>query len=316
MEIETTNEIMTDDVDVPVNTETVDTSPASDVETAPQETQGALPTEPAYQPNFSYEFRSLSGIREQKEFDERLRSVIKTKEDEDYIRDLVTKADGLDVNKRNLQTAMEEKEQLLQKYSPMEKDVEMVLQMRDNGDIGSVLQALGIEKKQFLKYAYEVATYDDLTPEQKSIYDKKHELQGSSYQLKRQNEQLENRLRSIEIQTRQSDLEQRLNQKEIAPIVQEFDQRNGQNAFWNEVVKRGALYSTQFNQVKQAGELISEIINLYGLKAPQPQQPKPSVSAKPLPVLPNTGSGSSVVPLKQKPTSVKQLKELAREYED
>lgn len=283
---------------------TIETSDANQVQPVDQ-----------YTPNFSYEFRTLEGAREKKEFDDRLKQIIKSKEDEEFVRQLVTKADGLDVNKRNLKQYEEKYTGLEKDYHTLKSDVDFVLEARDRGDFWTVANALGLSKKQIREAVYRDLQADDLTPEQKKQYDKSYELETASYHSNRKIHELESKLQSFELQSRKSELEAILNQNDISPIAEDFDRRNGPNAFWNEVVTRGAMFE-QMGVMKKPTEVINEIINLYSLKTPQVQPKAPSVSNKSLPVLPNTGSGGSTVPLKKKPTSLGELKDLARGLED
>ncbi len=306
-----------------VNTEVVDVQPQAPVET-PQVTEGLPvgeentppPAQEAYTPNFSYEYRTLAGIREKKEFDDRLKQIIKTKEDEDFVRQMVTKAEGLDVNKRNL-TQIEEKYANIEKeYSTIKHDVDFVLAARDRGDVFTALQAIGFNKQQIREAVYHDLEAEKLTPQQRQAYDRKHELENSTYHLNRKIQELEQKTRSFEVQSRTTELESIINAGDIAPIAQDFDRRNGPNAFWNEVVSRGLMYATQMGIEKKPAEVVQEIITKYSLRAPETKPTPTSSAPKTLPVLPNTGSNSSSVPVRPKPLSVKSLKEYAKNLED
>jgi len=302
-----------------LETDAVDASSQTDQAqtTAGEEQLSATkPVEPSYQPNFSYEYRTLDGIREKKEFDDRLKQIIKTKDDEEFVRQLVTKADGLDVNKRNLKQYEDKYTTLEQEHSTLKSDVEFVLSARDRGDFWTAANAIGFTKEQIRKAVYQDLKAEELTPDQRSHYDRAYELETSNYQSNRKIQELESKLQSFELQTRKSELETILSQNDIAPIAEDFDRKNGPNAFWNEVVTRGAMFE-QMGVHKKPTDVINEIINLYSLKPQQIQTQKiPSVANKSLPVIPNTGSSGSAVPLKKKTTSLKELKDLARGLED
>lgn len=295
----------------------VESTEAEAVEGAAQaeEVQPQAPVVEQYQPNFTYEFRTLEGVREKKEFDERLKSIIKTKEDEEFIRQLVTKADGLDVNKRNLTQAQEQMQSIQKDYESMKNDVDFVLSARDRGDVMTALQAIGFSKKQLQEAVYYDLEAEKLTPQQKNMYNRAHELETTSYQANRKIQELESKVRSFEVQSRQAELESIISQNDIAPIAQEFDRRNGDNAFWNEVVQRGLMYATQFGVEKKPKEVVQEVIEKYNLRAILPQ-PKTQSAPKNLPVLPNTGASSSSVPLRQNPKSLKELRDFAKNLED
>src|SRR5688500_3044500 len=86
------------EVKEPVETTTATTTEPPK-ETEPP-TEGEPPKEvPQYTPN--YKFKVMD---EEKEFDDFLKGAIKTKEDEEKLRDIVTKAYGLDAHKKTHET--------------------------------------------------------------------------------------------------------------------------------------------------------------------------------------------------------------------
>lgn len=98
MEVETTSEI--NEV-IPASApqmETVDQVAPEQAQSTDSISTATPAPAPEYKPDFSYKVYDTV-----KEFDPRLRSVIKSKDDEAYIRDIVTKAEGLEINKRNLE---------------------------------------------------------------------------------------------------------------------------------------------------------------------------------------------------------------------
>lgn len=246
-----------------------------------------VPAEPEYKPDFSYKVYDTV-----KEFDPRLRGIIKTKEDEAWVRDVVTKAEGLEINKRNLEKIQKEYEKVNSEYVPLKKDVEQVLRMRDSGDLDSLFTVLGIDEKKILSHAYKKAKLMDLSPEERADYDRYNKVQFSQYSLEQQNEEMRRKLEHIELTQRKAELQTALNSTDYSSVAKEFDQRNGENAFYNEVIRRGAFYEAQMGQTKSVGEVVSEIINLYGLKR---EAPKAKVSSEKvdLPVIPNTSAGGA-----------------------
>lgn len=285
----------------------------------PQSGDAGAPPVEQYTPNFSYEFTALGGIKEKKEFDDRLKSIIKTKEDEEFIRSLVTKADGLDVNKKNLESERGIRTKLETEYTDLRKDVDFVLSAAERKDIFTIGNTLGLSKDEIRKAVYHDLMVEEklqgLTPDQKRQYDRSYELENASYLSNRKIQELESKLQSFELQSRKTELETIFNQNDIAPIVQDFDRKNGPNAFWNEVVTRGATFE-QMGVSKKPIEVINEIINLYSLKTSMAQPKTTIANTKSLPVIPNTNASSSEVPIRKKTTSLSDLKALASELKD
>jgi hypothetical protein len=311
MEIETTSE-----VNEVIPAEVAETAP---IETAKPELVGddSLATEtaplappvPEYKPDYSYKVYDTV-----KEFDPRLRGLIKTKEDETWVRDIVTKADGLEINKRNLEKVQKEHEQMRNEYTPLKRDVDLVLQMKDKKDYGSMFTALGLTKQEIMEFAYKEAQLMELTPQQRAEYDNYNKVQFSQYSLQQQNEDLQKKLGQIELTQRKAELQNALNSTDYGDVAKDFDQRNGPNALYNEVVRRGYFYATVQGIEKSPQEIVSEIINVYGLKREAPKL-KPSAPKVDLPVIPNTGSGS-IAPVARKPKTVEELRAYAKTLED
>jgi hypothetical protein len=288
-------------------------------ETAPVASEPALPVEgaappvEAYKPDFTY--RVATDV---KEFDPRLKGLIKTKEDEQWARELVTRAEGLEINKKSLETTTKElteyKTRFEKEFIPLKKDADQVLQMAEKKDLLSLASVFGFEQKDILDLAYQLVTLEELPPHQRKAYNERNELSRSQYTLRQQNEDMQRELETIRLTQRKTELTNILNSNDYSSIVKDFDSRNGQSAFWNEVVTRGASYAQLHGKVKEPQELITEIINVYGLKR---ETPKPVVSSGQgaLPVIPNTGS-SGVAPVMKKPKTLNELKAYAKTLED
>lgn len=260
----------------------------------------------AYEPNFKY---NVLGI--EKEFDERLRGLIKSKEDEEWLRDVMTRADGFENDKKSYKQLRQDHEKIASEYTQMNKDVNQVLEMRDKNDLDSLFQVLGIKPEAVQQWNMRRQQYGQLTPEQKAYYDRQQELQRSHYSLNQQNQELMNKINQIELQTRQSELTNKLSSSEHAPLIKEFDSRNGQNSFMAEVIRRGALYETQMGVEKTADELISEVASFLTFNQ-QPQNPSQAGAQAPK-VIPNTGTSGGQAPVKKKPKTLDDLKRMMGE---
>lgn len=314
LENEVTNEEVIDQVIEETPSEAVEAPPEenevqTDNDTVVGEEAPVEPEIPQYEPNFQYKSN-----QEMKEFDERLKSVIKSKEDEEFFRRMSEKADGFE-------TAVEKREakikEITNDYQQLNSSVEPIVQMLKRQDYDNVMKVLGIPEDKLIELAYKKVQYQQLTPEQKSQYDRQQETSYSQYELERQNQEYKQQLQQIKVDDRHRSLQTALATPEVSSIVADFDSRSGQQgAFAREVIKRGAQYYNQQNIDKSPEELVSEIVNLYGLKksappleAPQAkpiqnlQQPK----AKP-PVIPNTGNMGSGTPIKKSPQSLSDIR--------
>lgn len=305
--LETQPEVETADVEKVVEAE------GEEAEVKPEE---------KYQPNFKYK-----AAEQEKEFDDRLKSIIKSKQDEDWLREVMSKADGFDAAKelreQKLAKAHEKYEALDHNYRQLEQSVRPVVEMLEKKDYANAFEVLGISDQDIIKYAYQRVRYSELTPEQRQSYDNQKSTQLNQYELQRQNESYQAQLTEIQTQQRQAELNNALSQPEVSEIVRSFDQRNGAGSFFQEVAKRGAVYWQTQNIDKKPQELVSEIINSYGLapqklqsqSTPEVQKTFQQQKEKP-PVIPNTGSSGSGTPIKRKPKSIADLREYAKTLAD
>lgn len=259
-----------------------------------------------YEPNFKYNVLGM-----EKEFDDRLKGVIKSKEDEEWLRDVMTRADGFENDKKSYKQLRKDYEYIDSQFKQMSQDVNQVLEMRDKGDVDSLIHVLGVKPEQIEQWFYRQQQYKQLTPEQKNYYDNQRERDRSFYSLEKQNQELNQRLQQIELQTRQSELINKMNNSEFAPVIREFDSRNGQDAFMKEVIRRGYAYETT-GQTKSMDDVIQEVASFLTFNQPQ-QTPSPSGSAQATKVIPNTGSGGSQAPVKRKPKDLDELRAMIGE---
>ena len=110
--------------------------------------------EPEYTPDYGYNI-----LDERHEMPERVRPYIKSKEDEQYYRDLFERAHGLDHVKSERQRLREEKEQVSEKlnqYEPAVQYLQRLEQFKQNGDWTSYFEAQGIPQNVILQHAKQV----------------------------------------------------------------------------------------------------------------------------------------------------------------
>lgn len=277
------------------------------------ESLSAEPAE-AYVPNFKFKVAN-----EEKEFDDRLKSLIKTKEDEDYVRDLATKAHGIEITKSKAESYRMENESLKEKYSSLSKDAATVMSYVEKKDLNSLVNLFDFSKKDVLNLAKQYLDYENLPPEQKKEYDRFRELENSNQHLQKQYEDVVTHQKQMLVKQRQAEINTALTDRNVADIVSKFDQINGQGSFQNEVILRGQHYWATQGIDKPAHELVTEIVNKYGLThltsrtinagSPQTQTVQQTGKAA-LPVLPNTSNSGTSAPVKRKPKSLIELRKL------
>lgn len=284
-----------------------------------QSTKGGEPL-PAYSPDYKYKANG-----KEKEIDERLRPLIKDKETEEWIKKILSKADGLE-------EVLAHREHYRNQFNTLNAQANAVISDVKNRDYSSALQKLGVDtndiksvmsglkfkKEDIIRYAYELA---QLTPEQEAAYARERELELSALQQQSQVEQLHQRLYQQEVQLKTSELKMVLSTPDYAPLVEAFDQKNGQGAFWDEVCRRGEYYDLK-GSPKQVMDLVNEVGSIAKLlvtQTPAQAQATPAanqqVKQNVVPVIPNV-SGASASPARKKTKSLKELREYAKTLSD
>ena len=112
---------------------------------------------PEYSPNYEYSVKDKT-----LEFDSRLRDSIKSKEDEDYIRDLYTRADGLESYKTKSAELESQTQSLVGGYKTLQD-------FRDKGDMRGLQKALGLTDDAILDFASTLLDEDELPEDQKQM---------------------------------------------------------------------------------------------------------------------------------------------------
>ena len=286
-----------------------------------------VPAEPQYQPNFEYRVGSKV-----KEFDERLRSIIKDKETEEYVRDLVTSSEGIQAVKAHRDQALDQLNQYMDNYN----NVQQAALNRDLRPAAEalgfnfqtpydVVKAFGFQKEDVLREAQRLL---DLTPEQEQLYDQSREQMSEVERLRLENQELQQRQMQAEIQSIPQEMNFVINSAEGKALKDQYEAVAGPGSFEQWLNDRGDAYFQQ-GQIVRPTQLVQEFQRTFGPwlqaqatqaapVAPQPAnvthmqpttqvvQPQPTP-----PTIPNTGSTSGQTAVKSQPASLEELKKRA-----
>jgi hypothetical protein len=260
-----------------------------------------------FTPNFKYKV-----MDQEKEFDPLFKGVIKTKEDEDKVRDILTKVEGFDAFKSNHAKLQEKHTSLEQDYNqnvvPYVREVESIKSLVaapnfEQRDYDSFFQKLGIPKDHILKYTKSILDYQDASPEQRAAIDNQRAMQAQMRQQQEQSHVLSSQNQSLAVQARTFELNTELAQPEVSSFAAAFDNLHGNGAFRNQVIQNGALIFHNEKRDVPPSELVKLVMGQFsGIQKVQPQvvppqnQNPPVVQTPPAkkPVIPNVaGSGGS-----------------------
>lgn len=265
---------------------------------APQESTpapAAISEAPKYEPNYKFTIG-----KDEKEFDEWARPWVKNKEDEDRVRDLFTRAHGLDSVKErykqsqdHLKVERAEKENLQGFYTELDSYI-------NRRDFQAFIDRTGIPEDLVLEWVKKRLEYEEMDPQKKYAYDREREFRKNSYAESARLQQLEQQNQQILAQQRNFELDAALSKPEVAEIVKAFDEasrRNGTPSFREEVIQRGIAKFHASQKDLPAEVVVSELAKMFShmvVPKAQPTQPTPVpvAIAKP-PVIPHVGGGNT-----------------------
>lgn len=184
-----------------------------------------------YEPDYTYKVKD-----DVLEFDEPLRSAITSKATEDLLRDLYTRAAGLDSYKSKL----EEKESYIGELEPqvgqLVNGFKNIKELRDEGDYMRLFKILNMSDEKVLEAAEKILDMREMPEEQRQVIERERELADK-----------------VEL------LETKLSSHELA--AQEETLRQEQTALQNELASEG--YSSGVELLKEVGiDFQNEVVQL------------------------------------------------------
>lgn len=267
-------------------------------------------------------------------FDEKVKEYIKSKEDEEFFRDLYTKAGGIDVIKPKLEKYREEAhsykssvEELTEKVRNSDKSWDYynnLLASGSKGDSESINTLLDLMKIDDQILGRVLADRLEMTPAQKSLVSSRSEAAHRNYELEQKNASMEQRMAEFERQQAEAAISSTINSEKYLDIINFVDEKLGKDTFLNEVKTLGI--DLEVNQGKEVTvEQVADLIaNKYRGFMPQANNPvsahpvgQPEVRKKQVikstETIPNVGSGSAPVSVG---TEIKSVDDLRKAYKD
>ena len=226
-------------------------TPAEPQEPQPQEPAEPIEGEPApYEPDYNYKYKD-----EEFQFDERLKGLVKDKDSEQYVRDLVTAQKAIGEYKevggiREIQDKLgnyEKFEQGFNSHNELNQEIDKLsgmLGMNNTAGFEAFREHLGISKEQVLKWASEEAKgmQDPATMQQ---IEAQRQMHAQNFNLQYQNDQMHNSQEAQIVQQRNVELDNLLGSNDVA---QKFDTLVGTpGSFKQEVMNHGAAVYNQSN---------------------------------------------------------------------
>lgn len=213
-----------------------------------------------YEPDYTFRFGD-----EEYEMDERLKAMITDKESEEFIRDLVERASGLDLLKEQRQHLREEVAQLQSLEEQRRNAIGQLQEFIQKNEWDPFQKTWGITDDQILERAIKIMELREMDPADRQAYQESMQARQQNYALQQQNQMLQQQFLQQSAQQRDWELQQTLQSPEFSTVAQQFDERAGrQGAFREEIIKRGQYYAQTSGVDVPPQELAKELAAYVG----------------------------------------------------
>lgn len=249
-----------------VTTSAVEPAISKDVSADTGGVQDGSEEKPAYAPNYSYKVHG-----QEKKFDDWIQNAIKDADTEKKVRDLYTRADGIDHVKQDRERLAETNQTLVKEKADFDQSLAELSYCVQKDDLTTFFEKLNIPKQQVLKWAlHEVQMADNPALRQQTEQQRQAQLQEYHGGLRSQQVMTQYEQAAVDLRGRELDFA--LKQPETLSVAESFDSRVGTpGAFRNEVIARGQFHWNTRQVDMPVDQLISEVQQYFGLSQNQGQ---------------------------------------------
>lgn len=277
----------------------------------------------AYEPNHKYKVYD-----EERDFPEPLKALVKDKDSEELVRNLLSKADGLDEMKPRHQQVVAERDDFKSQVDWYKTDINRVLSLRDKAPTLFAAE-LGLSDDWVIKRAKEIVEAKD-SPEAWDSYERRRASEIQSYNTQQQMQRQQAELAQQTNLTLQTQLQTALSHPDVSSFQSQFDKVHGIGAFQEEVRKHGYYH---YERTKATGrpenlsamdavKAVYEFHKKAFAGAPQDAAKLAETKVTPTRVLskerpkpiPNVGKGKNVAPTQRRFKNIKEMREYADKY--
>lgn len=280
-------------------------TPSSQPQAAPTQEAGftaeVSQAQEPYKPN--YKFKALD---KEHEFDEWARPIV-TKDNEEKLRDLYTRAYGLDHMKPKYESMKEKMAKIEPEYTSIMSGLEELNQHLTKKDMGKFFERLKIPKENVMKWVLDELNYEQLPPDQKAQMEQQKQVQEEAEQLRRENQRLQTGYQEQLLNQRAQALDMSLNNSEVRSVAEAYEARKGQGAFKRLVIERGIAHYQITGEDLSPQQAVSEVVEILGGGQSQAGSTQPQAAK---PVIPNVG-GRTSSSAKKTYNSLEDIKKLA-----
>lgn len=266
------------------------------------EAQAATPEE--YTPDFNYKVYD-----EQREIPDYLRPLITNKETEEQIRSLMCKADGLDPLKEKYGKARDERDDLRNQFSQVERNMRELDHFKKK-DLGQFFKLAEISDDAVINYVRGVLNRAD-DPDEAEAYRRHQDQIRDSFQADQRSQDLAAENQRLRFAQHERDMDIMMNSEAVSPFVQRFDQMSGKpGAFVEQVNDYGSrVYQAEQRYVtpmEAAAAVMERYRGFINNTQPVDQPVEGATSQKPE-AIPNIGAGRTVSPTQKRPKNLEEM---------
>lgn len=270
---------------------------SAETEKAKDKVEAAAPVAPEYTPD--YKFKSYD---KELEFDDWLKAAIKSKEHEEKLRDIYTKAHGLDDMKPKYNSLQEKYGKINEQYTTITGSINKLEKHLQSGDIGTFFEGLGYNKEtanqMIAKYMLEQIKLQEMPEDQRKILLDAQAATKKSMTYEEQNQLLQQQLEEVKTNQFKTEIDLTLNHPEFADVVKFYDSKLGKpGAFEDRMIKRGKeIYfgeSRTATPKEVASEIAAEIKVFMDQQQVAANPMQQQFQAKPKPTIPQMQGNST-----------------------
>lgn len=308
-------------------TEVVESQPSEVVETpAPEPTlaekiqskvgevtkEPVIEAPPAFEPNFKFKAN-----KKEHEVPEMLRSIIKDKDSEKYVKDILERSHGIESMREALKHQGKEFNEVRSAYSEMMGTYDVARQAYQRDDMDGVFSTLKISPEKVLQWAVEKVQLSQLPPDQRALHESRQDAQRRAWDLERQQSFQSQQQVQTQSQYISQMLDLVLERQDVSSVAQTYDSRKGQEGAFRGLVKQmGESEFAMSGKVLTPMEAVQRAVELLGEQMPQRQQNPVQAQVTqtqqqpqqvPKKTLPSVGSTKATAPAKSKIKSLDDL---------
>lgn len=280
-------------------------------------TPGSTEAAQAYTPNYKF-----THLGKEMELDEWARPLITNAEVEKKLKEIYQKAHGVDHFRSGFdkeRSAHGETKKVAEKFYAIDKDLKTLGGYLAKEDYDSFFKNINIPNEKIFQWVQKKLQEMGLPPEQQAALKAQQMERERLYHLEQQTQEMQTVMQQQQVQARTYELRSSMSKPEVQQFASRYDSVKGQpGAFEQAVIKYGAFVNRMNGTDLSAEEAIQGVMSEYGSflsqqpQAAMMQQPaSPQGQSTPPPVIPHV-AGKGVSPVKAKPRTLDDLRELSR----